>query len=1125
VTTLEPLAPGPPARRSQNYAALRELALERIQKSARETWTDHNVHDPGITILEAFCYAVTELGLRVELPIVDLLKSSQGDARAALPEAFRVLSSGPVTFEDLRRVVLDHHRVSTVQLAQAVGEVPLYERPGETPPLGYTPSAARVVLQGMSEAVAAFSAVELNSNSYTTTTSVGGQTVTLDMALPAWDEPEAEALRHALSITAVQMIDLPEGGPWRRLDEPQSFFGQLRVDYALGTGPAQIVLWVVLVITDELSDPAVQTPPLLSAAEVFVEAIGASGLVARFLARVRAAQQAVREVSGHLVRWRNLSEDPTRLVSVRQQEIAVRARLEVAGSVNLEELLSDIFLRIDAELSPAHHFHSLAEMRAKGRSLPSIFDGPILDHGFLEAGEVEQNPVAPVLFTSDILRLMLAPREGQSSSVAQENPSGREVVAVTDLGLSNFINNRPITVNATDCLHLVSTDRYQPQLSLAKSRIVFVRDEMEVSYDRQRVEALFLERRAALDAATTSVSASPVLAPLPAERLPVAEYYSFQNELPHTFAVGDVVLGPEASRQRQAQSLQAKAYLMLFDQLLSDLTGQLGSINRFFSPDPAESSSYFPVPSFELPEAEKLIRSFPPGGDWGAFVQDTNNPHRQLLQTSLESHDQFLDRRNRMLDHLLARQGEEAVAWGQELHRWGRAELLATNPPGAQLAALLLTRQQRVNARLVRDKGAFLKDLPELNRFKLRASSRPWDRLPSLIQLGVQNGQHSWALATEARVTLRSAQPSSSRAEASQNAEAAFVLAASLAAYSTSGGGQAFRYQVTRGDGQVVAISADTFTTSALAISAGQANAASFERLLVEESLSTLERRVRYLTGIRSQRRKPLAEPLPTLFEIVNAAGGAKSWRLWDSPARASIMLQSPGLFTAPTEAEATQLAQAALLQVQRFGSEEWNYSVAPGATTLTLRLFGADGGGIGVRTGLGSQASAEQALADVAALLNEHFSYEGFHLVEHLMLRPRARGERLLSLPREEGRPVVDPYSHRLSFVFPSGFARASSAAAPSAAAPHRFRDPEFRRHVERTVQQACPAHLLPAIYWVDRVADGAVVFPESFEGFEQRYLGWVRRMLFNDTASAAATDARQALVEALNALAAAHA
>ena len=32
----------------------------------------------------------------------------------------------------------------------------------------------------------------------------------------------------------------------------------------------------------------------------------------------------------------------------------------------------------------------------------------------------------------------------------------------------------------------------------------------------------------------------------------------------------------------------------------------------------------------------------------------------------------MLDRRNRMLDHLLARQGEDTVAFGQELHRWAQ---------------------------------------------------------------------------------------------------------------------------------------------------------------------------------------------------------------------------------------------------------------------------------------------------------------------------------------------------------------------------------------------------------------------------------------------------------------------
>ena len=56
-----------PKRTSMNYAALREGGMELIRELARDTWTDHNVHDPGITLLEAFSYAMTELGLRIQL--------------------------------------------------------------------------------------------------------------------------------------------------------------------------------------------------------------------------------------------------------------------------------------------------------------------------------------------------------------------------------------------------------------------------------------------------------------------------------------------------------------------------------------------------------------------------------------------------------------------------------------------------------------------------------------------------------------------------------------------------------------------------------------------------------------------------------------------------------------------------------------------------------------------------------------------------------------------------------------------------------------------------------------------------------------------------------------------------
>ena len=71
------ISSAPPARISMNYSALREGGMELIRKWAGESWTDHNVHDPGITILEAASYAMTELGLRLQLDVGDLLRSGE----------------------------------------------------------------------------------------------------------------------------------------------------------------------------------------------------------------------------------------------------------------------------------------------------------------------------------------------------------------------------------------------------------------------------------------------------------------------------------------------------------------------------------------------------------------------------------------------------------------------------------------------------------------------------------------------------------------------------------------------------------------------------------------------------------------------------------------------------------------------------------------------------------------------------------------------------------------------------------------------------------------------------------------------------------------------------------------
>src|SRR5262245_51954000 len=110
------ISSAPPEQTSQSYSALREGGMELIRRWANESWTDHNVHDPGITLLEAFSYAMTEIGLRLQLDVADLLRSGEAHGAAELEPAHRVLPQGPVTPQDLRCVLLDHPLVSDAQI-------------------------------------------------------------------------------------------------------------------------------------------------------------------------------------------------------------------------------------------------------------------------------------------------------------------------------------------------------------------------------------------------------------------------------------------------------------------------------------------------------------------------------------------------------------------------------------------------------------------------------------------------------------------------------------------------------------------------------------------------------------------------------------------------------------------------------------------------------------------------------------------------------------------------------------------------------------------------------------------------------------------------------------------------
>lgn len=77
-------------------------------------WTDFNVHDPGITILEQFAYALADLDYRIDHDMADLLASFDGEPAAHLHRAEDVLVCRPVTLSDLRRILLDVEGVRNV---------------------------------------------------------------------------------------------------------------------------------------------------------------------------------------------------------------------------------------------------------------------------------------------------------------------------------------------------------------------------------------------------------------------------------------------------------------------------------------------------------------------------------------------------------------------------------------------------------------------------------------------------------------------------------------------------------------------------------------------------------------------------------------------------------------------------------------------------------------------------------------------------------------------------------------------------------------------------------------------------------------------------------------------------
>ena len=389
--------------RALNSSLLKSEGLDYLRKIAGKVWTDHNLHDPGITILELLCFAITDLSYRASLPIEDLLAPGIDKEAAGFPSAGSVLPAAPTTVKDYRKLLIDVAGVANAWLQEANIAFMADCAEGSLQPLpagGWPQGAQQVEVRGVYDVLLAL-------QSDTGTAGESRETI-------------FQRVRERLNANRGLCLD----------------FGEIRV--------------------------------------------------------------------------------------VPVQELMLCAEVDVLPEADVAALQAEICYRIQRHLAPGVRFQTLQQMKDKGKAMDEIFDGPLLDHGFIDDRDLEQSELKDSIRLSDIIDIVM-------------NVSG--VRTVRDLILDLPENAKQGVRNWT----VTGLEGRMPVLKMETCRVVFYKGPVPLTTDKnaatQRARQLLAgEQQRNKEPGGLSVQKD---IPIPRGKArDVGRYYPVQNDFPAVYGIG-----------------------------------------------------------------------------------------------------------------------------------------------------------------------------------------------------------------------------------------------------------------------------------------------------------------------------------------------------------------------------------------------------------------------------------------------------------------------------------------------------------------------------------------------------------------------------------------------------------
>lgn len=762
--------------KSQDFEFLRVEALQYLQNISGKIWTDYNSHDPGVTILEVLCYALTDLGYRSSFPIKDLL-APRLDESSPFPQFFtaaQILPNGPVTFQDYRKIMIDTEVVSIgddgckyagVKNAwieqKKHQEVNVYvnRKKGQLDfipePLSIEPLDLKILYSILLEFDSCDIFGDLNDNSLRRSITVeehpdlSGVVIDILMEFPRWDSKDIDWT----DKTSILQSSINTKLIFQNLPSDYSLEYTIKNDKTIAiTGNKKSPLGLGSI--QELESITVLINNYIGVVE--------DGLVAFYQRKIAKIEEILDLVKSKVQAQRNLCEDFVEFNALLVEEILICADIELLPGAPIEETEAKIYFEIANFLSPTVFFYSREEMLQKDqpkgiqvlsvkktenkfiigeypsgtieknssmvfkgssenvgtytivRILPSeesknqweilvkepistdivqeedrlfsegqvkvsqiptekLYEGPILKHGFIDEDELIKADRRKKLHVSDLIQIIMgiqgvaAVKSIQIANKPQNNESGE-------------IPSKSVKW----CLHLAFEQNYVPRLNIDLSKITYFKEQLPFVARKLAVRDLLDEMKRKERSQKIRYPAMDILPPRGTYMDP-DKYISVQNEFPLVYGIGEAgLLPPSQGRPDEAKARQLKGYLMVFDQLMANYFSQLGHVRDLFSMNPQQdefgnfliNKTYF---------SQSLLEVVPNAHD---LYQDTVS-HKQNLQEITESEEQFQQRRNRFLDHLIARFAEKFTDYDQLTRR-----LLGDDGGGRLLTDKLLFLQK-----------------------------------------------------------------------------------------------------------------------------------------------------------------------------------------------------------------------------------------------------------------------------------------------------------------------------------------------------------------------------------------------------------------------------------------------